>query len=64
MSSDKDASLADLRKELEMISRLLTVGLLQLGLSQRDLAKALGVNQSTISRTLSRNERNPTGRKK
>ena len=37
-------------KELEDIKRLLMLGLLRDGVSQAEIAKALGVNQSTISR--------------
>jgi predicted transcriptional regulator len=39
-----------LLKELVDIKRLLVAGLMKTGMSQREVAKALGVNQSSISR--------------
>lgn len=47
-SSDTDAIGA--LKELENIKRLLMLALLRDGVSQGDIAKALGVSQPTISR--------------
>lgn len=47
-SADSDA--VGVLKELEHIKRLLMLALLRDGVSQGDIAKALGVNQSTISR--------------
>jgi DNA-binding transcriptional ArsR family regulator len=47
-SGDSDA--IGVLKELEDIKRLLMLALLRDGVSQGDIAKALGVNQSTISR--------------
>jgi predicted XRE-type DNA-binding protein len=47
-SGDSDA--IGILKELEDIKKLLMLGLLRDGISQADIAKALGVNQSTISR--------------
>lgn len=37
-------------KELQDIKRLLALGLLKSGASQGEVAKALGVNQSSVSR--------------
>jgi predicted XRE-type DNA-binding protein len=37
-------------RELQEIKRLLILGLLRTGASQKHVAKALGVNQSSISR--------------
>jgi hypothetical protein len=45
-----DFNAIGVRNELEDIKRLLMLGLLRDGVSQGDIAKALGVNQSTISR--------------
>ena len=39
-------------KELQDIKRLLVLGLVRSGVSQEHVAKALGVNQSSISRML------------
>lgn len=46
-------SLDSLLKELQDIKTLLILALIQGGLSQEDIATALDVNQSTISRLLS-----------
>jgi DNA-binding transcriptional ArsR family regulator len=47
-SGDSDA--IGVLKELEDIKRLLMLALLRDGVSQGDIAKALGVSQPTISR--------------
>jgi predicted transcriptional regulator len=44
------ASIEQVVEELQSIKRLLALGLLKSGSSQTDLANALGVNQSSISR--------------
>jgi predicted transcriptional regulator len=44
------ASIEHVVEELQSIKRLLALGLLKSGSSQADLANALGVNQSSISR--------------
>jgi len=45
-----DSSPIGVLKELEDIKKLLMLALLRDGASQGDIAKVLGVNQSTISR--------------
>lgn len=47
---NQDQGLKAVATELEGIKKLLIFALLRNGSSQRDVAKALGVNQSTISR--------------
>jgi predicted transcriptional regulator len=42
--------LAELARAMEDIKRLLIVALMKNGVSQGDLAKALGVTQGTVSR--------------
>lgn len=42
-----------IQMELDAIKRLLTLLLLKAGASQREIAKALGVNQSVVSRMFS-----------
>ena len=44
---------SDVLSELATIRKLLIIALLHNGMSQEKLAKALGVNQSSISRMLS-----------
>jgi predicted XRE-type DNA-binding protein len=50
MKPPPEVSLAEVLDELQMIKRLMAIGLLRTGLSQAELATALGVNQSTVSR--------------
>ena len=45
-----DSQADGIGRELEHIKRLLMLGLLRDGVSQGELAKALGVSQPTISR--------------
>ncbi len=47
-------SLDDLAGTLEDIKRLLIMALLKNGATQSDIAKALGVNQSTVSKLVSK----------
>lgn len=46
----RETDLTQIADELTAIKRLLIVALLQNGMSQRDVATALGVNQSSVSR--------------
>lgn len=47
---DRATDATGVLKELQDIKRLLALGLLKSGASQGEVAKALGVNQSSISR--------------
>jgi predicted XRE-type DNA-binding protein len=49
-SSRGDSDANAILRELEDIKRLVLLALLRSGISQADVAKALGVNQSSISR--------------
>ena len=48
--AEKEISLHDLLDELVALKRLVAFKFLRDGLSQEDVAKALGVNQSSVSR--------------
>lgn len=47
---DRATDATGVLKELQDIKRLITLGLLKAGASQGEIAKALGVNQSSVSR--------------
>lgn len=59
-----DKKLGDLVESVEQIKRLLIIGLLRSGASQADIAKGLGVNQSSISRLLIGKPGEKTNKKK
>ena len=52
--SGEPDSLAKIAEGLEDVKRLLIFALMRSGASQGDVAKALGVNQSSISRLVSK----------
>jgi predicted XRE-type DNA-binding protein len=45
-----DSESSNIYREIEHIKRLLILGLMRSGASQAEIANALGVNQSSISR--------------
>jgi len=59
MNANKSDQLDTLTSEVESIKRLLLFWLLKNGLSQEDVARALGVNQSTVSRIFQRSTSRP-----
>ena len=59
MNAPADVTIGEILDELQMIKRLMAIGLLRTGLSQAELATALGVNQSTISRMLAGGKSKP-----
>ena len=59
MNANKSEQLDTLTSEVESIKRLLLFWLLKNGMSQEDVARALGVNQSTVSRIFQRSTNRP-----
>lgn len=57
------SKLEDVVAELSVIKRLLAVALVKNGISQRALAEAFGVNQSTVSRMIAGREVRKRARK-
>ena len=53
-----DAKFGELKEELEAIKKLFIMILLKNGVSQLEIANALGVNQSTISRMVPKGRKN------
>jgi predicted transcriptional regulator len=64
MNANKPDQFEALLAEIESIKRLLLYWLMKNGMSQEDVAKALGVNQSTVSRMFSKSTKTPARNKK
>ena len=59
-----DSGTAELLEELQRIRKLLIFALLKSGASQSDIASALGMDQSSVSRMLSKATGGSTGKAK
>jgi predicted transcriptional regulator len=64
MSVDATERLDQIAEELTAIRRLIAYHLIKSGLSQEDLAKALGTSQATVSRMFAKRQADRTEKRR